>query len=160
MLHSAFSKCYTPTKAKLKTSLSYLCFMQEQPLIIYDGVCGLCNRSVHFIIRRDSKKQFKFLPLQSNKAIALMHAFGVDLHKSDSIILLDHNKLFTHSDAVLLALKKLNSPVRWLYIFIIVPRFIRNAVYRLIAKNRYRWFGRFDSCPIPDASIKDRFLSD
>ncbi len=127
-------------------------------IIFFDGVCNLCNSSVDFIIRRDRKAVFKFISLQSPLATELLAPYPVDTSHMKTFVLLKQNKLFTRSDAALEVARDLDGIWRFLYYFKIVPGFIRNAVYRVISRNRYRWFGKRDTCRLPSASEKARFL--
>ena len=116
--------------------------MSTQPIILFDGVCNLCNSSVQFILRHDKKKQFVFASLQSDPGQELMKKFGLPLTELNSFILIENGKMYSRSTAALRVVKKLNALWPGLYIFIIVPRFIRDAVYNWISRNRYKWFGK------------------
>jgi predicted DCC family thiol-disulfide oxidoreductase YuxK len=126
----------------------------SQTIIFYDGLCGLCDKSVQFILEKDKHEQFLFCALQSNYAREVLG----DKLTFDSFILFDNGKTYTKSTGALLTLKKLGGLWQLLYIFIIVPAFLRNEVYSYIAKNRYQWFGKFDNCKIPSAQQKKRFI--
>jgi predicted DCC family thiol-disulfide oxidoreductase YuxK len=127
-------------------------------IIFFDGVCNLCTGSVQFVIRRDPKKHFKFISLQSEagKQMAADHPLTATL--PGTFILLENGKVYTKSTAALRIFKKLNGLWSLLYAFIIVPPFIRNAVYNLIAKNRYQWFGKKEECWVPTNELNDRFF--
>ncbi|MEJ7627787.1 MAG: thiol-disulfide oxidoreductase DCC family protein [Ferruginibacter sp.] len=133
--------------------------MSSQPIILFDGICNLCNRSVQFVIKNDPAGLFKFTPLQGNTGKKILSDFKLSTLHFDSFILFENGKIYTRSTAALLVAKKLKSPVKLLYGFIIVPPVIRNVVYNFIAKNRYRWFGKTDSCMIPSPALQDRFLN-
>jgi predicted DCC family thiol-disulfide oxidoreductase YuxK len=127
-------------------------------IILFDGVCNLCNASVQFVVKRDRKKQFIFASLQSTAAgqlLANFHQPGEGLY---SFLLIEENKLFSKSTAALRVLKSLAGLWPLLYIFIVVPTFIRDGIYDLVANNRYRWFGKKNECWIPDDQLKSRFL--
>ena len=134
--------------------------MHEFPhhLILFDGICNLCNSSVQYIIRHDKKGLFKFASLQSETGRQIINRFNLPPGFTDSFILVENNKVFTRSDAALKVARHLKGISKLLYGFIIVPAFIRNGVYDIIAKNRYKWFGRKDSCMIPAPGIESRFL--
>lgn len=133
--------------------------VQTEHIILFDGVCNLCNGSVQFVIRNDNKmRQFKFASLQSAKGQELLADGGFDQHKSDSFVLISGGNYYTQSTAALRVMKLLGGRFSLLYGFIIVPKFIRDAVYNLIARNRYALFGRRDECMIPTAELKSRFL--
>lgn len=126
-----------------------------QPIIFYDGLCGLCDKSVQFVLKHDTQNKFLFCALQDNYAKQIL---GNNI-TFDTFILYHNNKIYTQSTAALITLKLLGGFWQLLYIFIIVPAFIRNAVYQYIAKNRYKWFGKYDTCKIPTAETKKRFIT-
>ena len=121
---------------------------ENQSIVLFDGVCNLCNSAVAFIIKRDKEKIFKLSPLQSSFSESLNEQFHFKQPLLNSIILIENNKVYYKSTAALRVVKKLSGPIKILYIFIVVPAFIRDAVYSVIAKNRYRWFGK-KSCESP-----------
>jgi len=127
-------------------------------LILFDGVCNLCNSSIQFIIKRDTKNHFVFASLQSKIAQEILTSFGEDPQKLDSIVLFENGKLYKKSTAALRIAKKLKGFWKSLYMFMIVPKFIRNLVYSIIAKNRYKWFGKQESCWLPNPDLKAKFL--
>lgn len=128
----------------------------ENPVILFDGVCNFCNSSINFIIEHDKKAFFKFAPLQSEIGKDLVDKFG--LNNVDSIILVEDDKAYTHSTAALKFIKHLDGIWSWAYIFIIIPRPIRDFFYKLIAANRYRLFGKKEVCMMPTPEIRSRFL--
>ncbi len=131
--------------------------MPEQPIILFDGVCNLCTRSVRFIIRRDPRARFRFAALDSPAAVGLAKAAGGPVH-TDTIALVEGGRIFTRSTAALRIARGLRWPWPLLYGFIAVPRPLRDWVYRIVARNRYRWFGRGDACMVPTPDLRDRFL--
>ncbi len=131
-------------------------YIKEQHIVFFDGVCNLCNTSVQLIIRNDTKARFKFAPLQSKIARELLKPFG-NIH-SDSVLYLKNGILYESSSAALQIARKMDGLWPLLFVFIIVPPFIRDALYRWIAKNRYRWFGKKDQCMIPEEGIQNRFI--
>ena len=130
----------------------------EKKIVLFDGICNLCSSSVQFIIKRDKKNQFLFASLQSSSASELLKKYSYAESNLNSFILIDNNKIFTHSSAVLRVLKSLSSMWSVCYIFIIVPKFIRDGVYNFIAKHRYKWFGKKDECWIPTPELQSKFL--
>lgn len=130
----------------------------QQAIIFFDGVCNLCNESVRFIIKHDRKNYFLFAALQSEAAGELLKDFGLNENGPDSIVLLEGGKAFTKSTAALRICKKLSFPLRLLYTFIVVPAFVRDSAYNFVAANRYKWFGKKDSCLIPTPELKSKFL--
>lgn len=133
---------------------------KNKQLILFDGVCNLCNSSVLFVIKRDKKNNFLFAPLQSDVGKTILDQFKVDTDKTDSILLYnpETNTLDYKSSAAILVAKHLNLPYNLMSIFFIVPAFIRNWVYDYIAKNRYKWFGKKEACMIPTPDLKSKFL--
>lgn len=130
----------------------------DNPIILFDGVCNLCNHSVQFVIRHDNKKLFRFAALQSEIGQQLMKQNDLESAGNNTIILIQSNKHFTRSTAALLVCKQLNGAWKILFGFIIVPQFLRDAVYNFVAKNRFRFFGKKDECMIPTKDLMDRFL--
>ena len=130
----------------------------ERPVVLFDGVCGLCNGTVDFIIARDPEGVFAFAPLQSETGRGFLASAGVPADDLDTIVLIEGERRYVKSTAALRILKRL--PGLWpvLYGAIIVPRFFRDAMYNAVARNRYRWFGKSDSCRVPAPEIRQRFL--
>lgn len=133
--------------------------MDTHPIILFDGICNLCNNAVQYVIRHDPNAVFKFTSLQSDKGKQLTGQFGLSGTAGKSFILVEENKAYTKSTAALKVARKLNGVSRLLYVFIIIPPFIRNAIYDLVARNRYKWFGKRESCMVPTASLQTRFLN-
>lgn len=132
--------------------------MNNNPVILFDGICNLCNGSVQYVIRHDKKAVFSFASLQSDSGQSLLQQYKLPLSEFNSFVLIDNGIAYTKSTAALKVARKLSGPVKFLYGFIIVPPFIRDAVYNLISRNRYKWFGKKDSCMIPTPELKNRFL--
>jgi len=131
---------------------------QDKPIIIFDGVCNLCNSSVQFILKKDTNNVFLFSSLQSDAAKGILLQYNLENFDLSSIILVEKGIIYQKSTAILRIAKRLAGISKYAYVFIIVPKFIRDGVYSLIAKNRYKWFGKRDSCMLPTAAIKLRFL--
>ena len=129
-----------------------------QAVIFFDGICNLCNGAVQFTIERDKKNMFQFASLQSDFASEKLKPFHIAPENLESFILLENDKVYLRSTAALRIAKKLNGLWPLLYGFIIVPRFIRDAVYNYIAKNRYKWFGKQESCWVPTPELKSKFI--
>ena len=132
--------------------------MQQQSIILFDGLCNLCDGAVNFVIKHDIKKNFLFTSLQSDAGQILLKKYKLPLANFNSFILLKDDKVDTQSTAALKVAKQLKGGIKFLYVFIIIPPFIRNAVYKWIAKNRYKWFGKKEVCLIPTPELKSRFL--
>ena len=127
-------------------------------VVLFDGVCNLCNGFVQFIIRRDPEEKFKFASLQSEVGRSLLKQFKIDPDLLHSIVAIDNDGAFQRSDAVLRIAHHLGGGWKILKAFNILPKLFRDACYNLIAKNRYRIFGKKDSCMIPTPQLKERFV--
>ncbi|WP_456379501.1 thiol-disulfide oxidoreductase DCC family protein [Lutibacter sp.] len=127
-------------------------------IILFDGICNLCNSSVNFIIKHDTKEHFLFASLQSDAAKEILLQFSSKKLNLDSIVLIENENIYEKSTATLRISKNLNGGYKILYFFIIIPKFIRDWVYNLIAKNRYKWFGKKEKCLLSTFEIKNRFL--
>jgi predicted DCC family thiol-disulfide oxidoreductase YuxK len=146
------------SSAPLSFSL-YLCGMlPNKPVILFDGVCNLCNRAVQFIIKRDKKKQFLFASLQGKTGSELLKQFDLPPDQFNSFVLIENQKAYTRSTAALRVAKKLSGGWSFLYGLSILPPFLRDPVYNLIAKKRYKWFGKRDECMLPSPELRERFL--
>lgn len=127
-------------------------------VILFDGVCNLCNGYVNWMIDHDLKNQFKFASLQSDYGQQKVAELGLQGDYLNTIVYYENGRGYTHSSAVLRILKQLGGIYSLLSIFLLVPPFIRNFVYNLVARNRYNWFGKRESCRIPTPELKARFL--
>lgn len=132
--------------------------MSAKATILFDGVCNLCNASVRFIIANDPAAHFRFAPLESEPGRAALAAFGQASAAPASIIVIDADGLHERSDAALRIAAGLRQPWRTLALLARVPVRLRDPVYTWIARNRYRWFGRRASCPVPTPEQRARFL--
>lgn len=126
-------------------------------VILFDGICNLCNASVQFIIKRDKGDYFRFAALQSETGKAIANKYDVSDNAS-SVILIENEKKYIESTAALRIAKKLSGFWPLLYLFIIIPPPIRNELYRMIAKNRYRWFGKMEVCMTPSPEQTHKFI--
>lgn len=132
--------------------------MDDQPVILFDGVCNFCNALVNFVIRQDKKNIFRFAALQSGSGKKLLEEYNIDWKESDSFVLIENNKAWQRSTATLKLYNKLPWYWKWTQIFWIVPEFIRDGIYSFIARNRYKWFGRKEECMIPNPAVRQKFL--
>ena len=128
------------------------------PIILFDGVCNLCNGSVQFVLNRDRAGYFKYASLQSESGQELLKKYGLPTDDYNSFVLVEGERVYTQSTAALRVARNLEGAWKILYAFIIIPEFIRDAVYSLIARNRYRIFGKRESCMLPQPEWKSRFL--
>ena len=135
-----------------------ICLKNINFIVLFDGLCNLCNGSVNFIIKRDKRAKFKFASLQSNIGSKLCKQHNIDTTIVDSIVLIKNDAVHIKSSAVLEILKDL--PIRWrvFRIGIILPKIIRDWLYDVVAKHRYKIFGKKDECPIPSKDSQDRLL--
>ena len=147
-----------PNTATAHSNDNILNQSRKHKIILFDGVCNLCNGAINFVIKRDKGNIFKFAALQSEIGQTLLSKFKIDTSKVDSIILIDGEKCYVKSSAALRISKHLSSGYPLLYGFLILPKFIRDAVYDYIARNRYKWFGKKESCMIPTPELKEKFL--
>ena len=133
---------------------------KHRQLILFDGVCNLCNSSVNYVIKHDKGNIFMFAPLQGKAGKQVVEKFKLDTSKTDSILLFSEEKeLKIKSSAALAIAIKLGFPRNLMIVFYIIPPFIRNWVYDYVAKNRYKWYGKKDACMIPTPELKERFLN-
>ncbi len=132
--------------------------MNEHLTVYFDGICNLCNGTVLFIIKHDKQKRFRFASLQGMAGQAFLKKQDLPADTFNSFILAKGDNIYTRSTAALRVCKYLGSGWPLLYGFIILPRFVRDAVYNLIARNRYKWFGKKEACWIPTPALKEKFL--
>lgn len=130
----------------------------QNPVVLFDGICNLCNSSVQFLIRNDKKNHLRFASLQSDFGQEVLHKFNLPQTDFNSFVLLEGEKIYLRSSAALRITNYLGGFWKILQIFWLVPPFLRNAVYNLIAKNRYKWFGKKTECMMPSPELKERFL--
>jgi predicted DCC family thiol-disulfide oxidoreductase YuxK len=136
--------------------------MPKQPhkILLFDGVCNLCNNTVLFVIKRDRKKQIRFGAIQSQEGKKLLQSFGIDQQYLGSLIFIDEGKVYLKSSGALRLSKYLSGLWPLLYALMVIPAFIRNPIYDFVAANRYKWFGKKEVCMIPTPELKSLFLND
>ncbi|MFT6398904.1 MAG: putative DCC family thiol-disulfide oxidoreductase YuxK [Bradymonadia bacterium] len=132
---------------------------EPHPIVLFDGECQFCDGAVNWIIDRDAHCVLRFAPLQSDSGMQLRERFGLLDADLDSLIVVDQDRSYLHSSAALRIARYLPWPWRALRAFWLVPKFVRDAAYRLFARNRYRWFGRMEVCRMPTPELRSRFLS-
>ena len=139
---------------------SYLCSVENgKKIILFDGVCNLCNGAVQFIIKRDKKDVFRYAALQSEIGEQLVTERGIDISKVDSIILIEPGRAYyTKSDAALEIAQGFGGFWKALALFTWIPKTFRDAIYDWVARNRYKWFGKKDVCMIPTPELQAKFL--
>lgn len=128
-------------------------------IILFDGICNLCNHSIDFIIRRDKQNRFHFASLQSKKGQEILKYHQLPTKDFESFVVVHKNKVYTKSNAALQVVLHLQGGWPLLYVFIIIPPFFRNLVYSFIAKNRYRFFGKKNTCRLPTSEERSKFLA-
>ena len=132
------------------THTSLIKLSYEHPIVVFDGVCVLCNGFIQWMIDKDTEQVFRYVSLQD---------FESSQTSMDSVLLYDQGLVYSKSDVSMEVVAKLNKPYQWLSVLRWVPLFIRDTVYVLIAKNRYRWFGKNDQCMLPTQAQKKLFIS-
>jgi predicted DCC family thiol-disulfide oxidoreductase YuxK len=133
--------------------------LPPHPVLLFDGVCNLCNGFVQFIIKRDPQGVFRFASLQSELARNLLSERGLDPAAMDTVVLIDGDRTYVKSDAALRAAGYMGGAWPVLKVFGVLPRSWRNAIYDWVARNRYRWFGKKDQCMVPTPELRSRFLA-
>jgi predicted DCC family thiol-disulfide oxidoreductase YuxK len=132
--------------------------LPNKPLILFDGICNLCNNSVQFIISNDKKEVFVFTSLQSEIGQKILINSNLNPHTYTSILLFYQDEIYTKSTAILMIAKILGGKFKFFAIIGLIPKFLRDYLYTLISKNRYSLFGKNDFCMIPTSELKDRFI--
>lgn len=131
----------------------------DKKIIVFDGLCNLCDSSVQFLIKIDTKDDFRFVSLQSDLGQELLQKLPIEFRLTDSIILYESEKVFFYkSQAVFEIVKSIGGIFYCLLVFSLLPNAITNAVYDYIAKNRYKWFGKKESCLVPTKEVESKFL--
>lgn len=133
--------------------------MEQQSIILFDGVCNFCNSAVNFTLKRNKKENIRFAPLQSEAAQKLLQQYGLPGDVMESFVFIDDGKAYQRSTASLKVCRHLTGLWPLCYGLIIVPRFIRDGIYNWIAKNRYKWFGIREVCMMPTPEVRARFLN-
>ena len=132
--------------------------MIQQPIILFDGICNFCNSTVNFTIKKNTKANILFAPLQSAAGHKLLQQYELPLDDLQSFIFIENGEVYKQSTAALKVCRHLKGLWPLCYGFIIIPKFIRDGIYNWVAKNRYKWFGKKDSCMIPTPELKKQFL--
>jgi predicted DCC family thiol-disulfide oxidoreductase YuxK len=130
----------------------------DSPILLFDGVCNLCSGVVQFVIRHDPEGRFRFAALQSETGRSLLARLGLPVDALDTFVLVDGAHCFTCSDAAIEIARRLPGAWRWLRLVAILPHRLRDALYGVVVRNRYRWFGRQESCMVPTPDLARRFL--
>jgi predicted DCC family thiol-disulfide oxidoreductase YuxK len=133
---------------------------KDKQLILFDGVCNLCNASVTYVIKHDKDNVFMFAPLQGEAGQEIIRKYNLDVSKTDSILLYSEEKgLKLKSSAALAIASKLGFPINLAALFYMIPPFMRNWVYDYIAKHRYAWYGKKETCMMPTLELQEKFLN-
>lgn len=133
---------------------------RNEHVILFDGVCHLCQGAVKFIIKHDPAGRFRFASLQSQAGSRLLQAAGAHEKSLDSVVLIENGSYYIRSAAALRIARGLRYPWPLLYALIVVPKGLRDAVYQFIARHRYRWFGKDETCLVPTRELRERFLEE
>ena len=128
------------------------------PIVLFDGVCNFCNYWVSFAIKRDRKKKLRFASLQGETAKQILPQYNIQSSSLSSVIFIDNGRAYTQSSAAIRICKHLDGGWKLFYGLIIIPKFIRDFFYNIIARNRYKWYGKKESCMVPTPYLKERFL--
>ena len=131
----------------------------DSPVILFDGVCGLCNWWVSFVLERDKRGRFRFAALQGEAGGELLRSHGLPVDQLDTVVLIAGERAYSKSAAVLEILKRLGFPWSLAAAGAVLPIGVRDGLYDFVARNRYRWFGRTETCRIPTAAERGRFLA-
>jgi len=133
--------------------------LEAHPVLLFDGVCNLCQGVVRFLLDRDRDARLRFAPLQSEFGRALLAHFALDADALDNVVLIDRAGAHARSEAALRCARLIGPPWSWSLVLRAIPRPLRDALYDFVARHRYRWFGRKDACPLPRPEWRDRFLA-
>ena len=142
----------------MSTSTTELPDTSVHPVVLFDGVCNFCDASINFLLDKDTEGEFRYASLQSESGQGILNSLGLPTDEFSSFVYVEDGQHYTRSSAALRVAKRLGGGMSLLYAFIIVPKFLRDAVYNLIANNRYKWFGKKDACMIPSPEVRSRFL--
>jgi predicted DCC family thiol-disulfide oxidoreductase YuxK len=132
--------------------------MRPGPIVLFDGVCRFCDVSVNFIIDHDAAGRIRFAALQSEAGQALLRRYGLSTKDLDSVVVIEGGQSFTRSTAALRVAWRLDGWWRFFAALLLMPAFLRDPLYDLLARNRYRWFGRLEACRVPTPEVRARFL--
>jgi predicted DCC family thiol-disulfide oxidoreductase YuxK len=132
--------------------------VNENPVILFDGVCNFCNGAINFVLKQDRKSVFRFAPLQSEAGRRLLQQYNLPTEEFESFVLIDQGKVYKKSNAALRVMNKLPWYWKEAQIFRLIPTIFRDAIYDFIARNRYKWFGKKDQCMVPTPEMRSRFL--
>ena len=130
------------------------------PILLYDGYCNFCNAWVRLIVRRDTAKKILFAPLQSSVGRKMLEEHKIDVNYTESLVFFEEERFSVSSTAALRIFSYLDGWERHLKILTVLPRPLRDAVYRFFAKYRYKWFGRMEQCMVPTTELRERFLAE
>ncbi len=131
----------------------------EHPIVLFDGVCNYCNSILNYIIKHDHKKRFRYAHLQSNTGQDLLEQYGFPRDMLDSVVLIENGKAYIKTDVTARVAPHLSGIAKLGVVLRFVPRAIRDFAYDIIARNRYKWWGKQDACIVPTPDVRDRFLS-
>jgi predicted DCC family thiol-disulfide oxidoreductase YuxK len=133
-------------------------FPENKKIILFDGVCNLCNQAVQLVIKNDKNDTFRFAPLQSDIGLQIVNERGIDTANLDSVILIEPGVAYYHKSTAAIEIAKHLKGYSWLKIFKPLPEGFRDSIYEFVARNRYKWFGKKESCMIPTPELQSLFL--
>jgi predicted DCC family thiol-disulfide oxidoreductase YuxK len=133
---------------------------RPHPIVLFDGVCNFCNRSVSFVIKHDRRGYFRFAALQTAKGGEVARRHGIDPERLETFVLVENGRAYRKSGAALRVARRLGGPYALAYGLISIPPFMRDFFYDWFARRRYRWFGKRDECMVPSPELRERFLTD
>jgi len=142
----------------MTTTETALAESDDHPILLFDGICNLCNGSIQYIIPRDPEGTLRFAPLQSDLGEKVRESAGLSTDDLETVVLVDDGKAYTKSDAAIRVGERLGGAYRLLSLGRLLPRGLRDRIYDFVAENRYDWFGKKDQCMVPDDDVNDRFI--
>ena len=142
----------------MTTTETALAESSDHPILLFDGVCNLCNGSIQFIIPRDPEGTLRFAPLQSDLGETVQESIGLSTDDLETVVLVDDGMAYTKSDAAIRVAEHLGGSYRLLSLGRLLPRGLRDRIYDVVAANRYDWFGRKEQCMVPDDDVSNRFI--
>lgn len=146
------------SRARITGPYFFMTDTSDKKIILFDGICNFCNYWVNFALKRDKKNQLFFTTLQGETAKEILPEFGLSATHITSVIFIDNGTAYTQSSAAIRICRYLGGGWSLFYVFIIMPKFVRDPLYNIIARNRYRWFGKKDTCMVPAPETRNRFL--
>ena len=149
----------TTTSAGMTSAPDVDAATAEYPIILFDGVCNYCNSILNYIIKHDHKKRFRFAHLQSNAGQDLLEKYGFPRDMLDSVVLIENGKAYTKTDVTIRIAPHMSGIAKFAVLMRFLPRAIRDIGYDIVARNRYKWWGKQETCIVPTPDVRERFLA-